>query len=97
MVGCASAAQSGPSNSSDVSVRLADLGANESGGAGAVRVLPVAGALFGVGAHERVQDRGRGALGIIVAELVHGMAPNRRDSSYWSGCYCTVWSGSDVR
>ena len=56
----------------DMGVRLIDLGADEVGGAGAVRIGAVAGALLGVGADERVENRRGGALGIVVAELMHG-------------------------
>ena len=48
---------------------------HQGGRPGAVGVFGVAHGLLGVGAHQSVQDERMGALGIVVAELVHGGAP----------------------
>ncbi len=63
-----------PGDEAHVRVRLSACLANEFGGVHAVLVGAVAGRLLAVGAQERVEHFGRGALGIVVAELMHGKA-----------------------
>ena len=61
-----------PGNEGDGGIWLPDLGADELGCPGAMLVGSVAHALLEVGSHKRVENRGRGALAVVVAELMHG-------------------------
>ena len=67
-----------PGNEGDGGVWLSDFGADELGCPRAMLVGSVAYALLEVGSHKRVENRGRGALAVVVAKLPHGGPFGRR-------------------